>query len=530
MRMKIGQILSYPQPRRPDDPLVDGLSNFFFETACPGLPMAGLERGINPIKAVATDNGPIVPAILIRSSPHRTGSVATPWQDFHDPDNGHIRYFGDHKYGAAGSPESSSGNKALLRQRALHQSPDLAERRRAAPLLFYLAVPQDGRVKGNVRFQGLGVLDRVELVTQWDRHASRAFANYRYDLVILSLAPEAEMLDWEWINARRLGQPLGATEKLAPKAWRAWMAGGPSALPRLRRSVARMATVEPAAQRPAIGSKEAQILDDVYSYYAKKKAAFEGLAEVITESVLRDSGSEYMRGWITPKSGDHGADFVGRLDVGTGFAKTRLVVLGQAKCEKPTSPTGGRDIARTAARLRRGWLGAYVTTSFFSRPVQEEVIEDEYPLILINGLQIAESLLQIMFERGLTKVEPILEEIESEYPARISYRRPSEILWTELGQAARSIGVPSTGSDFPGSLNFFFRRRRTCVGTTSRSAPNLSAAAYVARRSSSRSPNCTTRVGFTDLMPSARTISAATARPSSGGSEFPIWRNPCHFV
>src|SRR4051812_7990761 len=113
--MKIGEILRYPKPRRPDEPKVDGLPNFFFETACAGLPMAGLERGINPIAATKAEKGVPVPAILIRSSPHRTGSVATPWQDFQDPDNGHIRYFGDHKYGVAGPPESSPGNKALLR-------------------------------------------------------------------------------------------------------------------------------------------------------------------------------------------------------------------------------------------------------------------------------------------------------------------------------------------------------------------------------------------------------------------------------
>ena len=59
---------------------------------------------------------------------------------------------------------------------------------------FFLAVPYAGRVKGNVKFQGLGVIDKVEVVSQWDRHAAKTFANYRFDAVILSLASENEKL------------------------------------------------------------------------------------------------------------------------------------------------------------------------------------------------------------------------------------------------------------------------------------------------------------------------------------------------
>jgi hypothetical protein len=74
-------------------------------------------------------------------------------------------------------------------------------------------------------------------------------------------------------------------------------------------------------------------------------------------------------GWITPPSSDGGADFVGRFDVGDGFARARLVVLGQAKCE--TGATGGLHMARTIARLRRGWLVVFVTTSYFSEGVRD---------------------------------------------------------------------------------------------------------------------------------------------------------------
>lgn len=48
------------------------------------------------------------PAILTSSSPHKIGSKQTPWQDFFDTDNGHIRYFGDAKIPTA-DPSRSPG-------------------------------------------------------------------------------------------------------------------------------------------------------------------------------------------------------------------------------------------------------------------------------------------------------------------------------------------------------------------------------------------------------------------------------------
>ena len=76
------------------------------------------------------------------------------------------------------------------------------------------------------------------------------------------------------------------------------------------------------------------------------------------------------------------------MNIGSGFEGLDIVLLGQAKCEK--NATSGKDIARTVARLKRGWVGAYVTTSYFSDPIQLEILEDKYPLIKINGLKLAE--------------------------------------------------------------------------------------------------------------------------------------------
>jgi hypothetical protein len=105
-----------------------------------------------------------------------------------------------------------------------------------------------------------------------------------------------------------------------------------------------------------------------------------------------------------------------------------VVVLGQAKCEAPDKPTNGVALARTVARLKRGWIGAYVTTSFFSRQSQLEVIEDAYPLIKISGKTLAEETLKMVESGGFSDVIGFLETLEVEYPEMIQNRRPDEIL------------------------------------------------------------------------------------------------------
>jgi hypothetical protein len=105
-----------------------------------------------------------------------------------------------------------------------------------------------------------------------------------------------------------------------------------------------------------------------------------------------------------------------------------VVVLGQAKCEAPDKPTNGVALARTVARLKRGWIGAYVTTSYFSRQSQLEVIEDAYPLIKISGKTLAEETLKLVEAGGFKSTLDFLEVLELEYPERIQNRRPDEIL------------------------------------------------------------------------------------------------------
>ncbi|GGM93653.1 restriction endonuclease [Shewanella xiamenensis] len=430
MEIQIGDVLRYKKPACGENMYEDGYLNFHFLTKSIDVNNLQLEKGINPCAKIKTSLGQLVrPAILISSSPNKKGSVETPWEDFYDVDNGHIRYFGDNKEPGK-DPATAQGNKALLEAFRLAHSHSVDERLLTPPILFFKRAIVNGVAKGYPQFYGLGIINSVELVTQWDNKLARTFTNYAFDFTVLCIAAEHEEFEWDWINSRRKkGFSLAITNNAAPKSWRQWLNEGSNSLNKLRRRVSKLSLEKTVNQKPIPGSESDKILNQIYDYYANKKHRFEALAEVIAERVIDRELGIYQKGWVTQGSGDGGADFIGKVTLGCGFSKVELIVLGQAKCESLNTPTGGNHIARTVARLKRGWLGVYVTTSYFSDSVQREVIEDKYPIILIHGRRLAEEVAKIVYEsEAYSNVTEFLIAMDAVYPSRLKQRQAEEIL------------------------------------------------------------------------------------------------------
>ncbi|WP_042365997.1 restriction endonuclease [Streptacidiphilus neutrinimicus] len=425
----MGGVLRYTSAKDAAPPLIDGFDNFYFVTESPGQKRVLLEAGINPVAKVRTPVGARRPAVLIRSSPWKAGSEQTPWHDVFDLDHGHVRYFGDHKVNTDKPVGGTTGNSALLDAFDEHQAPTAAGRAAAAPLLLFRSVSRNGKVKGHVDFCGVGLIERAERVVQWAGQARSTFTNYVFDLAVIDLSAEGDKLDWEWITARRdPGRSDADVLKLAPAAWREWVKHGHSVLPQVRRRVARSSVVKVRDQRPTVGSSAAADLQAVYQRFDGNKHAFEALASAVAARVMRASGHGYLEGWLTRRSGDGGADFVGRIDLGRGLAGTKLVVLGQAKCVKPDSLISAEQIARVVARLQRGWIGVYVTTGSYSEPAQLEMVEDQYPIVLINGQDLVKELREIAREDHGGDLSACVEHLLSGRPLEVLNRRPEEIL------------------------------------------------------------------------------------------------------
>lgn len=431
-KVRIGELLRDSRKSGAEEREVDGLLNFKYLASFRSDPIFQLDKGINTPRSVrCRDGSERRPAILVTSSPHKKGSIETPWQDYFDIDNGHIRYFGDNK-DPGKDPAKAPGNKALLDAFRLAHSHNAEVRAGTPPIIFFQRKTHKGKSKGFPQFSGVGVIRSVDLVTQWDNKLERSFTNYAFDFVVLKLDLEHEIFDWSWIDNRR-DPELTSEGSLcnSPSSWRNWIKEGVNSLEKLRRRVSKLNIESTNNQRVVMGTEIHAVLERIYKYYADKKHRFEGLAEVIAEKVIDSGRGIYRRGWITSASSDGGTDFVAALTLGSNFSKVQLVVLGQAKCESPDISTGGNHIARLVARLKRGWLGVYVTTSYFSERVQQEVIEDEYPIVLIHGKRIAEEVIKIIHESDVfTSVEKYLDHLSSEFEDRIRQRKPEEVLHT----------------------------------------------------------------------------------------------------
>jgi hypothetical protein len=427
--MRIYDLIRYPQ--KPGlSPILDGLPNWYWLTQPPSSkvwPAVKLDSGIN---TSAVKGSKRIPFLALRSSPHRFGSATTPWEDVHRPDQGYSKFFGDAKPGSKAAVDYL-GNQRMLEAFVL-QNGDETSRIEAPPILIFEAVPEDGRVKGQVIFHGVGVITRAELVVQREsdktKGQNKPFTNYSFEIAHLDLSTENETLDWRWINARR--DPnihLDDALEHAPKSWRNWVAKG--SVGELRRNVVTRAIVSEAMQRPSSGSPEAMILEKIYAHYHGQKLRFEALAEFILSQIFEARGIDYRPGWITQGSGDGGIDFIGAIDLDPvgKLRASNQVLIGQAKCEKLEKGTNGLHVARLAARLRRGWIGAYVTTSWFSRSVQREILADRYPVVLVDGLRLAEVVRKYLQDNGL-ELQSLLSRLDEGYDKRLGYGDPEEVL------------------------------------------------------------------------------------------------------
>ena len=86
----------------------------------------------------------------------------------------------------------------------------------------------------------------------------------------------------------------------------------------------------------------------------------------------------------TRPTGDGGFDFVGSFTLPPPI-QYEIPFLGEAKRFARSTGVGPKDVSRLVARLSRGQYWIFVTTSYFTKQAQEEVLEDRYPTSLLAG-------------------------------------------------------------------------------------------------------------------------------------------------
>ncbi|MGN8748761.1 hypothetical protein ACTNDR_09720, partial [Lactobacillus amylovorus] len=76
--------------------------------------------------------------------------------------------------------------------------------------------------------------------------------------------------------------------------------------------------------------------------------------------------------------------------------------------------------------LKRGWLAAFVTTSYFTNATQQEILEDNYPILLITGKQVAEIVNKELYRKNIS-LDKYLKSLNMEQ----EYKNPEDILKEE---------------------------------------------------------------------------------------------------
>lgn len=453
MRIQLNQVLRSTSPGIiPDTQAYDneGIVNLYALTSHLGWGTSlNVQRPMFHHAKTRHESHDVTPVMYFHSNPFKTDRNVKPWTDILLPDEGFVYYNGDNQTpGLPPAGKQNSGNRMMERLWPLYFSSERNIRQSAPPIIIFEQCKHNNSDKGYRRFVGYGIVTRIEIRQEYSPNkktteslscdSGKVFSNYLFEISLLKVHDDS-CLDWDWIKDRRDGSvAFEDINRLAPKAWRNWVKDGHLAIERNRQKILHYEVSHPNSQAAEIGKIHKKILDEIITHYpeSKNKGKFEALASLVTS--LYFGVEKYDRGWITKQSGDMGVDFVGCLKIfneeapkppGTVLGHTKLLVIGQAKCRTNymKKAEDAKDIARVASRLQRGYLGVYVTTGQYKESTQKEVSMDGYPIILINGRQVAD-LLNMHSLRTGQSIKEILIECDEFYRDNQSNKPPEHIL------------------------------------------------------------------------------------------------------
>ena len=352
------------------------------------IPGSGIRNrgGVRPLKFTQMVHSVHAYIVLITDA-RTSGSASNPWEDLVDLRAGRILYWGDAKYREL-TVDEFVGNRAL--RAAWDQVLD-NHRHLIPPILHF------SRVKGGLLlFNGLCVLDHLEL-TWFEDDKSRPVRNYRAHLTIL----DEEFVELAWLHRRATASGVDALTRDGPSAWRRYQAG---TVDRLRIWAPLIRPRD--SQLPGEGSTDLQVLQELVGLTPTQFEA----AVVTTFRQLEDVRHTVTR---TQPTGDGGFDFYGTFILPPPV-EYEIGFLGEAKRFAVGRGVDPKHVSRLVARLGRGQYGLFVTTSYFTKQTQEEVLRDAYPTSLISGGDLVRIMRELRIARAGSISPAWLDAVESE--------------------------------------------------------------------------------------------------------------------
>lgn len=298
------------------------------------------------------------------------------WPDHLDRETGIFTYYGDrHKPGDLHNTPRD-GN-LILRNLfdAAHSGSD-----RIPPILIFGKAEQ----YRDVQFLGLavpgadGMGPDEDLVAVWRMKNGVRFQNYKSIFTII----DVPIVSRSWITDIQKG--FSRQSEFAPKNWKKWQESR-RLIPLLAKPSKRIRNRSEQVPRDATGEA---FIAAVFDYYKHKPTQFEHFAmEVAKMTMPRIHGGEVTRPWK-----DGGRDATGLYKIGKGPSSIDVEFSLEAKLYSATTGVGVKDTSRLISRLRHRQFGVLVTTSYISAQAYAELIEDNHPVIIISGFDIAETL------------------------------------------------------------------------------------------------------------------------------------------
>lgn len=347
------------------------------------LPGIGNSKGIRSARHKKYKT--TIPAFVILLTRKINHKHHNPWDDVVDYNSSKIFYWGDAKFVVNKGYKEFDGNKTLVEIYDRWLDGKLNE---IPPILHF-----SKNTTGTIVFNGLCVISNIEIT--WFEDAGRPVKNYRFELTILNV--EEVNVDWllHRVNISNLSE---LDNKLAPKAWMSFLIGKIDKL-----NLYKTELLSREDQLPNEASVEARILSSLTALRPIEFEAF--LVELLRN--LPHVNHNITR---TRLVRDGGFDFFGDFNLPFPFSY-KIEFMGEAKKYARSNPIGPRMVSRLVARLSRGQYGLFVTTSYYTKQAQQEVLEDGYPVRLYHGLDIINFLRELKLIEGNNVKESWLREV-----------------------------------------------------------------------------------------------------------------------
>ena len=302
------------------------------------------------------------------------------WPDNLDTETGLFTYYGDNKSIKGIHDTPRQGNLIL---KNLFDARHSSTAFKHFPVILLFAGTGEYR---DVKFLGLAVPGARnlgpddDLVAIWRAKGNdnRRFQNYKSVFTVLDVSTVKR----EWINDIKLGH--GVTSRYAPETWLNWINKrkyNPLYAPHsieIRSKIQQLPTTQ----------KDKKLLSTIYDNFKTSPIKFECCAVEIARLMMPNIGScDVTRPWR-----DGGRDATGTYRIGLGASAIDVEFALEAKCYKPDSGVGVRELSRLLSRLRHRQFGILVTTSYLGTQAYTELKEDKHPVIIISGLDMVHLL------------------------------------------------------------------------------------------------------------------------------------------